>query len=89
MTVAQTSFFAYRDLAKSNTLSAKRQAVYDAIEANQPVCNQQLAQILGWEINRVTPRVNELRHLMKLRLHSKQIYKPTGKTVMFWEVRND
>ena len=87
MSVAQTSLWAYQDLTKSETLSAKRQAVYNVILNNGPICNQEIAELLDWPINRVTPRVHELRDLMRVQLYAKQIYKKTGKTVMFWEAR--
>lgn len=41
-------------------LSASRRAVYDVIERLGPITDAQIAKALGWGINRVTGRRNEL-----------------------------
>lgn len=56
--LAHTSKSAYDSIRDS--LGAKQRQVYDVIRRNEPVTNEQIAYLLGWEINRVTGRVNEL-----------------------------
>lgn len=58
MTVAQTSIFSYRSIKK---LGDKQQQVLEAIETLGVASNEQIAEYLGWPINRVTGRVSELR----------------------------
>ncbi|MFH2029681.1 MAG: winged helix-turn-helix domain-containing protein [Bacteroidota bacterium] len=53
----QNSIEAYRSI---ENLSGKRQMVYRCIESNQGITRQQIAEFLGWTINRVTGRVTEL-----------------------------
>lgn len=48
--------------------------------------NRQLASILGWPINTVTPRVLELREQGKVVLAEKRPDNMTGRTVMHWRV---
>lgn len=48
--------------------------------------NRQVAQILGWPINTVTPRVLELREAGKLELAERRPDNLTGRTVMHWRV---
>lgn len=54
-----TSLQAYDSILSK--LGAKQKIVYDKmIEIGRPVTHRQLAEYLGWSINRVTGRVNEL-----------------------------
>lgn len=79
--ISQTSLLSYGQLKNTK---GKRGAVLKVIMENEPVCNQQIASLLGWEINRVTPRTHELREMMKVEEAGKMVYPPTGKTVMYW-----
>lgn len=56
----QTSLLAYRSLEH---IGQKQKACYRIIKVLGPVCNQDIGYQLNWEINRVTPRVKELREL--------------------------
>lgn len=58
MTVTFTSTLAYASLENIN---AKQAEVLEKIEEIEPCSNKQIAKALGWEINRVTGRVTELR----------------------------
>jgi DNA-binding MarR family transcriptional regulator len=82
MKVQQTSLLAYIEL---KNLSEKRAQVYRAIEIGGSLCNQQIAGILRWEINRVTPRTNELVKAGLVIMDRKALYKPTGRIVIFWK----
>ena len=57
MSIATTSRLAYESI---NELNNKQTEVFIKIEELQPCSNKTIAKSLGWEINRVTGRVNEL-----------------------------
>ena len=56
-----TSLWAYQ-LATKN-LGAKQKQALDALRFFPDATNAEIAQKLGWPINRVTPRMGELRSL--------------------------
>ena len=58
MAVAQTSIFAYRNIKQ---LGDKQEQVFNAVKALGRATNEEIADYLGWQINRVTGRTNELR----------------------------
>lgn len=80
--IADTSLQAFRELKDINH---KQQTVLSCIYYNGPVCNYQIAELLDWEINRVTPRVNELNAMGKIELAYKDI-SPTGRKAKFWRI---
>lgn len=49
--------------------------------------NMELADMLGWSINRVTPRTNELRKMGVLMTVGKRACKITGQTAYAMELR--
>lgn len=55
--IAETSRLAYQSIKE---LGNKQRQVYDVIKEYEPVTNEQIADLLGWSINRITGRVNEL-----------------------------
>lgn len=57
MSIAYTSRVAYETL---DNLGQKQAEVLEKIEEIGPCSNKDIARSLGWEINRVTGRVNEL-----------------------------
>lgn len=59
--IADTSLQAYKDIR--DKLGEKQLTVLEAIKSHPDSTNFRLAKILGWEINRVTGRVNELAGL--------------------------
>ena len=76
----QTSISAYRTL---KNMGAKQTIVYNVIQNSGPVCNAQIADRLGWEINRVTGRVKELREMKRVEQAFKDKF--NGRTVIYWE----
>lgn len=56
--VSDTSRAAYK--AIENDLSRRQQEVLETLEHLGEASNKKIADYLGWEINRVTGRVNEL-----------------------------
>lgn len=83
MTVASTSLFAYRTIAN---LGEKQSKVLEKIEELQPCSNKQIARALGWEINRVTGRVNELAKIGLIK--TEKIAKgETGRPEKLWQIK--
>lgn len=56
--IADTSLEAYQSI---ENIGSKQAAVLSAINALGAPTNREIAEHLGWEINRVTPRCLELR----------------------------
>lgn len=79
----QTSLEAYYGFTKPK-LGTRQRQVFEVVEALQPVCNQQIAEYLGWPINMVTGRVKELRDAGNLTECYRRTYNRTGKRVNFW-----
>lgn len=83
MTVASTSLFAYRTISN---LGEKQSKVLEKIEEMQPCSNKQIARALGWEINRVTGRVNELAKIGLIK--TEKIAKgETGRPEKLWQIK--
>ncbi len=84
MSVAQTSLFAYRSIA--GRLGDKQSLVLSRIEEIQPCSNKQIAKSLGWEINRVTGRVNELAKMGLIKTERTAINE-YGRSEKLWEIK--
>ncbi|WNM68996.1 helix-turn-helix DNA binding domain protein [Mycobacterium Phage TribleTrouble] len=82
MSVQETSLQAY-DSIQSN-LGTKQREVLDALKAVGPLCNADLAELLGWPINSVTPRVRELVQRGRVAEAHRGPGGATGRTVIFW-----
>ncbi len=80
MMIRDTSLEAYRTLAN---LNEKQKAVYNVIKSRQPIPDIQIAEILEWPINRVTPRRNELEKA-KLIYSKKKVVTSTGRSAHAW-----
>jgi DNA-binding MarR family transcriptional regulator len=52
-----------------------------------PICNQDIAERLGWEINRVTPRVMELREMNLVVEAYRDVNPKTNRKCIYWKVR--
>lgn len=70
--------------AKTRT-DVTRQAVFQAIRALKVCTNLQIAQHLGWSINSVTPRTNELVKRGLVESAFKGCDPITGRKVNFWK----
>lgn len=82
MSIATTSRLAYESI---NKLGNKQTEVLIKIEELQPCSNKTIAKSLGWEINRVTGRVNELakKRLIKT---EKVARNSMGRLEKLWEL---
>ena len=83
MPVSNTSLTAYDHIKE--TLSAKRKAVLEVLQKeNRPMTNKEISVKLGWEINRITGRVNELVELQLVRKVRRGTCPVTGFGATFW-----
>ena len=78
----QTSMAAYR---KAQRIRGEAQAqVFRCVRTNGPMTNMEIAEALGWSINRVTPRVLELRHAGFLQKMGVKRCRITNNNCLFW-----
>lgn len=83
-----TSASAYADV---RGIVARKQAevlrlLTSAGSGSEGYNNRQIAKILNWPINTVTPRVLELREQGKVVLAGRRVDHYTGRTVMHWKI---
>lgn len=83
--IQETSLLAYEKIKAS--LSDRQRAVFNFVKDYGSVCNKDISDGLGWDINRVTGRVFELRAIRLLVFARKGICR-TGETVNFWKVND-
>ena len=67
------------------TVSGKRQQVYNVIKSKGQATNRMIAQELGWDINRVTGRVTELRDKNLVTYAGDYEDAETNRTVNLWK----
>jgi len=79
--IQSTSKIAFQKIQP--TLNARQNQVLDAIVKLGVASNQQIAEFLGWQINKVTPRTLELRHAGKVCAAGYEKNK-SGFTVAVW-----
>lgn len=79
-----TSLLAYESVKP--TSASKRDLVYAMLLQEGISTDQVLAFKLGWPINTVTPRRNELVKLGEVELYAK-LLNGRGKKVCYWRVR--
>ncbi len=83
--VQSTSLLAFRDIQPG--LGDRQEKVFSLLQEHRALCNQQIAKLLGWEINRVTPRVQELRDMGLVEEAYRDKYLPTNRLVIFWRLK--
>jgi predicted transcriptional regulator len=70
------------------TLSERHQEVLMAFQ-NDDFTNKELSVHLGWDINRVTPRVNELVKMGIIAERERRQCHHTGRTAIVWGINRD
>lgn len=85
MAVKDTSLQAFASI--QDHLSWCRSKVLGAIKELGEAPNKEIAKYLKWEINRVTPRTNELVK-SKLVEGEKKYYRKSKKTVYYWKLKD-
>ena len=85
--MADTSLKAYfgEVIQKANT---KQAIVFNIIRSYSGLTNMEIANLLGWSINRVTPRVFELRKMGTVKALEKRKCSYTGRLAYSW-VKDD
>lgn len=84
--IQDTSLFAY-SVATQN-LGAKQKQVLDALRYFPDATNAEIAAHLAWTINRVTPRMGELRKQGLVLDAGKRRCKVTGSTAHAWKAKH-
>lgn len=79
-----TSLEAYSEI--KSELGKKQMEVLQVIHRLKKCSNRMIAQTLGWEINRVTGRVNELNAEGYIEAWEKVRDEDTGRNVWTWTV---
>ena len=69
------------------TLTDRHQQVLKALATVENATNSELSRMLGWEINRITPRIFELREKKLVVEASKRKCKITGRKALAWRVK--
>ena len=83
--IAQTSLMAFRSLSE-DSLNRMEKRVFEAIKRLYNPNNKEVAEFLGWSINRVTGRVNSLYKKGIIRLDGFKHDKDTGRLTKSWKV---
>ena len=78
-----TSMLAYAFVLEN--LGERQALVYSVIKRLKSCNNFRIAKELSMPINRVTPRVKELRDLGVVRQHKVDLCEETGRKVIYWK----
>lgn len=81
--IQETSLEAYKVLIPE--LGNLQEIVYDTITSHPGMSNHDIARYLSWEINRVTPRVKELRDKGLVIVSHHKEDGITGRRVLCWK----
>ena len=81
-----TSLEAFHEIVESGTRELSRSKVYEVIAKNSPICDQEIADKLGWGVNRITPRRGELCSL-GLVYDAGYAKNASGRNVHVWGVK--
>lgn len=84
--IQQTSLEAYMQAAPK--ISRCHKTILELLAYGQPMTNAEIAQRLNWSINRVTPRVLELRRLGLLCAFNVGLCWITGHKAIYWKIEN-
>lgn len=82
--VRDTSLMAYIEIEPE--LGARQMHVLSVLRERGSLTNTELSQVLNWTINRVTPRIFELRALGCVILDCKRSCRVTGRQAYSWRV---
>jgi Mn-dependent DtxR family transcriptional regulator len=78
----ETSRLAYEDI--ESDLNQLQQQVYNALQERGQASNMEIANHLGWSVNRVTPRMLELRTTGIVVVAVRRKCQITGNTCFAW-----
>jgi len=83
--VQSTSLDSFRELPQE-VLATCREKVFDKLSEIGPASNKQVAEALGWSINRETPRMMELRKRGRVACAGKRYDAKSRRWERVWEV---
>lgn len=83
--VSDTSLEAFFSLTP-DALGQRQRTVYELLAKNKPMSNKEIAEILHWPINTITPRVKELRDMGLVVEYGVQKCPKTGRSEILWGV---
>lgn len=83
--IAETSLEAYEKVKPK--INNRQKIVLDVIKVNGAITNEGISFALGWPINQVTPRVNELRHMGMVGEEGRGMNQ-TGYSAKLWSYRD-
>ena len=86
MTVATTSIASYRAMSPKE-ISRKQTQVLAFLVRRGPMSNRGLSKAMGWPVERITPRVNELRNLGLVELAGHELDTETNRVVCVWKAK--
>jgi predicted transcriptional regulator len=81
-----TSLLAYADVIE--TLGERQIQVFRKLRELKFASNFQLSKELGLPVNRITPRIKEMRDWGIVMFYKKEICPETKKLVIYWKPRN-
>jgi hypothetical protein len=84
--IQDTSLWAYAQATQS--LGKKQKEVLDALRYFPDATNAEIAGHLKWPINRVTPRMGELRKQALVLEAGRRVCKVTGSTAHAWKAKH-
>lgn len=82
--IQPTSIEAYKSIQP--TLGDMQRFIYKAIQKNPGMSNHDISRFLQLEINKVTPRVKELRTMNLVIFSHYKKDRKTGRKVMCWTI---
>lgn len=83
--IAETSLEAYQKVKPK--INNRQRIVLDVIKVNGAITNEGISDALGWPINQVTPRVNELRYAGFVGEEGRGMNR-TGYSAKLWSARD-
>jgi len=83
---AETSLWAYS--VATRDLGAKQKEVLDALRLFPDATNAEIAARLGWPVNRITPRMLELRTMELVLEAGRRRCKVTGSMAHAWKAKH-
>jgi hypothetical protein len=83
---ADTSLWAYAQATQD--LGAKQKEVLDALRFFPDATNAEIAAHLGWPVNRITPRMLELRTMELVLEAGRRRCKVTGSMAHAWKAKH-
>ena len=84
MSYQETSRVAFQEI--EHKIGEKQKIVYDCLKDLESANNTIIAFKLGWRINTVTPRINELRKMGLVVMDCKRMCPITKKMTLFWRI---